>query len=908
MLALALAASLTLAAAASAVSHPSLKVLVVNGQGAGDGGTLQEQGSVAGVDQDSFDAFTFSDLDHTATSIESSTLTRYDTVVLNEVFTSELTAAEKQLIADFVTGGGKLVILDADGTEGNEYSWLPVPAGTGVSCKNCGNTDGSPQIVENSELVSSDPASPDYVNVSEIPGDTDGAGDANVIKTSDARWDASMRVSNDSNGSGVVEGYANDGGVIVYDGLDTDDMGQTEASGSDWLGKLYYQALALPWDPDSLPGSQPIASGGGGPVAGCGREALAVGVVGVCADSINGSGSNVVATGNVTLDSGVAIGDGPVDIDESSGAISTENPAPISVLRSTGLVSLGTANVTIDSNGTTDPVSGESGLAPVTVDSVLGGFGSLTVGGIPIDLPSGQGVTLYLDSRSGGGVVGDASLTLPVLSDCQPQSLAVGLYAASAHTVVPIGGGLHIKAITLGKWGLTGLDLTYQSASDTWTASGGLTAPIGSLTLSGSLIGGQLNSLGASIGGQNVPLGDSGFFLTDFGGSVSGLAHGPLSLSASTSGFWGVPDAPVEPFYLKDVTLTVDFGGSVSLDGSVSFVLEDDSPVTGSLHLKLGLSPFAGSGSVSISASLPGLDLSASDGAAFTTHHFTAQGNGELSILLLKGSGEEVISDGGAGASGKLCTHPIEICQTLGFAATWKQLDEIAHGHASVLGQIIGADPQNLVTVHAAAAGTDRIRVRRHSSMLLVQATGGTTAPALMVTSPTGRRYRTSSRAGRVLVGSSGTLTEIVVGKPRPGTWRIRPLTPGSVAIRSTTLHRVRLLRLTLVTPRGSRRSPLGTHASVRIRWSSTGLPADTRVTILDSVSKDGLAHARRLATTRHTRGSVEIPARRLVPGGNYLVLVGSVRGVPFRRVVSREIWRKRTARHHHRRHRHSHR
>jgi hypothetical protein len=81
-------------------------------------------------------------------------------VVLNEVFTNSLSEFQKQTLSSFVTSGGKLIIHDADGTEGNNYSRLPVPAESGASCENCGHTDGEAAIVENNTIVSNESSSP----------------------------------------------------------------------------------------------------------------------------------------------------------------------------------------------------------------------------------------------------------------------------------------------------------------------------------------------------------------------------------------------------------------------------------------------------------------------------------------------------------------------------------------------------------------------------------------------------------------------------------------------------------------------------------------------------------------------------------------------------------------------------
>ncbi len=222
-----------------------------------NGGTMPTSGTVTGADGDSFDQFTFTDV--SLDQIDSSTLSQYDTVVLMQVSTADLSDAAKQALSQFVTGGGKLIIHDADSTTGNDYSWLPVPAQTGQSCQNCGSTTGTSQVVENNTLVSANPADASYVNVSELEGATDAVGDANVMVTQDPRWFVDIRATNSLGDTGAVHTYATDNGLIIFNGYDTDDVGQTQDSGVDWLGKLWYLELAQGWSPDGLPHGTPVA-------------------------------------------------------------------------------------------------------------------------------------------------------------------------------------------------------------------------------------------------------------------------------------------------------------------------------------------------------------------------------------------------------------------------------------------------------------------------------------------------------------------------------------------------------------------------------------------------------------------------------------------------------------------------
>jgi hypothetical protein len=467
------------------------------------------------------------------------------------------------------------------------------------------------------------------VNVNEFPGNSDAVGDANVLFSSDPRWDVDIRATNDQNVRGAVDAYAQDGGLILYDGFDTDDIESTFDSGNAWLQKIWYDELNQQWNPDNLPHNTPLIGSSGH----CGYDSITVGVVVVCAEHISGSPTETTASGNVVLDGGVAVGNGPAVINQETKQITVSAPAPISLLRSEGSVALGTASFSIEAGGTTDPVSGKGNVAKVALTGAsLGPLGNLRVGDMPFSLPGGASVTLYLDGGMDGGLIGAGTLDLPMLGKVETSgSLSLGFYANSPHPVIALGGSVHFGAIELGPdWKFEGLELAYQEPSDTWTASGGLEVPIGSLHASGSLVNGQLDSLQVNIGGQNVPLGDSGFFFSEFGGGFSGLVKGPLKIDASTGGYWGVPDAPVEPFYLDNVTLTISFGGSVSLDGAVSLALKEHSPIHGQMHLQLNVHPFSATGHVSVEGQLPGISMRAAGGAGFTTKHFTAAESGTV--------------------------------------------------------------------------------------------------------------------------------------------------------------------------------------------------------------------------------------------------------------------------------------
>jgi hypothetical protein len=886
--------TLTLATAVPAVpalaaTQRSRNVAIVLGEGTESAGTLPTGGAVAGDEADSFEEFSFTDL--TQEQIQTSILSSYDTVVLNQVFTQSLTEAQKQAISSFVTSGGKLIIHDADGTEGNSYTWLPVPAESGVSCENCGNLGGEATIVENNTIVSNEPASPSYINVDELPGNSDAVGDANLLVSNDPRWDVDIFATNGLGVKGAVDAYAEDGGLILYNGFDTDDIESTFGSGVGWLQKIWYDELNQQWDPDNLPHKTPLIGESGH----CGHESLTVGVVLICAEHIQGTSSETTASGNVVLDGALSVGNGPVAINQETKQISMATPAPIALLRSEGPASLGSASLAIDASGTTDPVSGKANLAKLTLTGAsLGALGDLRVGGLPFALPSGASLSLYLDSEMGGGLITAGSLELPIDKLQATGAVSLGFYVHGPRPVIALGGAVSLGSIQLGSdWKFDGLSLSYQEPTDTWAVSGGLEAPIGSLEASGSVVSGRLESLHVDIGGQNVPLGDTGFFFSDFGGGFTGLANGPLQIDASTAGYWGVPKAPFEPFYLDNVTLTVNFGGSVSLDGAVSLALREHSPVHGEIHLRLGLSPFSATGRFSVEGSLPGVSMKAGGGAGFTTKHFTAVENGSISVFGLEGKGEVIASDKGLGASGSICGPFHIFCQTVALAGTWDQIGKFD------VPAIIGGEPRRLITVGgvSAAGSSESVRVPPRRRLLLI-AVSTPSGEKVKLYAPSGKSYTGSKRSRSVVFKRQSRfgLTTIAVLYPQAGRWRILTMGGGHPQIEAQTLGFLTLINAAQIAPASSSHHRLAGGQRILVRWSSSHLPPGVKVTLVVRANRQA---ARAIAEGLRPSGKYSIAVRKLPIGRSEIALQATLNGVPFQQMaVPGQVWRAPPPRH----------
>lgn len=158
--------------------------------------------------------------------------------------------------------------------------------------------------------------------------------------------------------------------------------------------------------------------------SGCSRSFQRVGVVDVCADSITGS----AAQGHVTLDGGVSVGDGPLDIDDAAKTVRSRGAVPLSIVRGSGSLPLGTLPIVLDG---ADPITigGRDGLAPLKIDTTQLRF---NVGGVPIE-PSAEGdLAVGLDSRDGGGLALHASLKLPLPElDASVTKGDIGVYSGA---------------------------------------------------------------------------------------------------------------------------------------------------------------------------------------------------------------------------------------------------------------------------------------------------------------------------------------------------------------------------------------------------------------------------------------------------------------------------------------------
>jgi len=196
-------------------------------------GQMPISGTVSGMPGDSFDRFTFVNVP--LASITAQTLHHFDTVVLMQVSTDDLSATQRATLVQFVIDGGKLIIHDSDETESNNYSWLPYPGRIGGGCSNCASRNGASRILANNSLISANPSDPSYVNLAELGERSDAIGDANLFVTLDPHWRASATASTFTGETGATVASASDNGLMIYNGYDTDYVRPSSAPGAPWL-------------------------------------------------------------------------------------------------------------------------------------------------------------------------------------------------------------------------------------------------------------------------------------------------------------------------------------------------------------------------------------------------------------------------------------------------------------------------------------------------------------------------------------------------------------------------------------------------------------------------------------------------------------------------------------------------
>jgi hypothetical protein len=616
-----------------------------------------------------------------------------------------------------------------------------------------------------------------------------------------------------------------------------------------------------------------ISAGAGG----CSRDYERVGVLDVCADAIVDRGDGTKrATGAVRIAGGVDAGGGPVVIDGGAQTIASEGVVSLGVARSGKTVAFGKGSFTINAAGVKDEISGRERLAEMAL--VGADLSSLLVGGVGL-APGGK---TYVDPADGGGFVLATKPLYDLLGLPPSGSLAVGLHASGPSAYRLLGGSAGWDA-AVGRWGLKA-GLQYTGADDTWKVEGEGKFPgvLSGVQLSGALKAGKVDAIGikASVA-HGVPLGSTGFFFDSFSGEVAGLSKPPQKLTLGVTGGYGpkIPVVDKRSINLEqaDVSIATDYSGTIK--GRVGLV--DRRLAGGDLDVSLKLEPFRASGKLNADIALLGTGFYARTAIDMTSKHYTATGGADFRVAGRSMQGAtSIISDEGAGASGKACG----ICPVVGVGIRWRDAFNFPPKP-----EWIGADIQRYRTVGASSSAARRttrsLRVAPGTAVLAIYATPrGGAAVDVELRGPGGRR---------VARGHPGPLASVVrtddgrlaftILRPRPGRWKI--VSGRGASIESQRVPAVGTVGRAGVRPRGTKRKPLRKKGTLTVRWASLGrVPANAKVAVQASAKVKG--GGVKLATVSAGRHRARIRLSRLPAGANRLSLVLSVRGVPFRRVA----------------------
>jgi hypothetical protein len=191
-------------------------------------------------------------------------LAGFDTVVLAQVCNIDVHLSDpdfKSRIEGFVQNGGKLLIWDSECTATN-YSNFIFPFTTDNAGP--GGSGGALSDQEDNTLGSPNSGSPFFVDYQKIVDETDAVADSNVFTSFDQHYCADMQATNANAATGPVQVYASFGaGLIIYNGLDYDEIGSTfdsSGGGSENFARIWLFNLLEPWNPQpaSLPCSRKV--------------------------------------------------------------------------------------------------------------------------------------------------------------------------------------------------------------------------------------------------------------------------------------------------------------------------------------------------------------------------------------------------------------------------------------------------------------------------------------------------------------------------------------------------------------------------------------------------------------------------------------------------------------------------
>lgn len=162
-------------------------------------------------------------------AFDASVLRGADFVLLDEVCDSPhiLTSGQQQLLLNWVNSGHKLVIRDSDPCHSSDYSFIPYPFKTTGSTAS--GAKGHVLRIADPSALGAGPSDPAHFldTVAYVASTQPDLGDADVMQTDDLHWCGLILATNVQGATGWVRAYARYGrGLIIYDGLDRDDLSQ----------------------------------------------------------------------------------------------------------------------------------------------------------------------------------------------------------------------------------------------------------------------------------------------------------------------------------------------------------------------------------------------------------------------------------------------------------------------------------------------------------------------------------------------------------------------------------------------------------------------------------------------------------------------------------------------------------
>lgn len=609
----------------------------------------------------------------------------------------------------------------------------------------------------------------------------------------------------------------------------------------------------------------------------CTRQGHRTGNVSVCADAITGGPSRFTATGKVMLNGGVSVGNGPFTLDDAAKKITGSGTMKV------GSREWGEGSIVVTATNATDTISGRTGLAKFSITNPV----TFVLANVPLGTVSAN---QYLDPADGGGTIAAVQPGFDLLGALKDLTTK-GAFAYGFHANVSgariLGGSVELGNFKLpGGWKLGTLKVAYQSATAAWSFAGGGSVPFfkdKGLEISGSVRGRRIDSVGVklTIGGAGVPLGNTGIILDTFGGSLSGLAKGPIVIKALTAGGWTKTGAP-KPFnwivHIKDVTLTIDTSGAAGLSGGVAVLDGEGRLAKGTIELKGRFSPFQVSGKITADVNYVLISMSMNAQGVLTGEHLTAAGSGTGSVAgfdVLSGRG--VFSEKGAGATVRVCY--LVDCSDIGYGVYWKDVTRFPPGVFWIGGdvdQFVTVEASQSARARAAAPAPFTFDVARKQPLLAVEARGDAASNGFTLVSPSGVRYSSAEKLADSFVASydGGRIRALAVHFPTAGRWTLEPSSAAAgTRFKVSRVPKIGRVKPRRIRPSSSRRRPLSRRRSILLSWTRTApMPKGTRVSIYTSARKG--RPGKRLARGLPTRGHKRIRVSRLRRGRNYFTLV----------------------------------